>query len=61
MNLNASHLPVLGENPDGACQDGVQVILLSHSLFLLRECMIQLSGPRNAEEVFRDDVGQCSG
>lgn len=32
----------------GLAKTGVQVILSSHSLFLLRELMIQLSEPRNA-------------
>ena len=40
MNLNASHLPVLVKTLTG--------LLSSHSLFLLRELMIQLSEPRNA-------------
>ena len=48
MNLNASHLPVLVKTLTGLAKTGVQVILSSHSLFLLRELMIQLSEPRNA-------------
>ena len=48
MNLNASHLPVLVKTLTGLAKTGVQVILSSHSLFLLRELMIQLSESRNA-------------
>ena len=48
MNLNASHLPVLVKTLTGLAKTGVQVILSSHSLFLLRELLIQLSEPRNA-------------
>ncbi len=48
MNVNASHLPVLVKTLTGLAKTGVQVILSSHSLFLLRELMIQLSEPRNA-------------
>ncbi len=48
MNLNASHLPVLVKTLTGLAKTGGQVILSSHSLFLLRELMIQLSEPRNA-------------
>lgn len=48
MNLNASHLPVLVKTLTGLAKTGVQVILSSHSLFLLRELMIQLAEPRNA-------------
>ena len=39
---------VLVKTLTGLAKTGVQVILSSHSLFLLRELMIQLSEPRNA-------------
>ena len=58
MNLNASHLPVLVKTLTGLAKTGVQVMLSSHSLFLLRELMIQLSEPRNAmvqRKFFRDE------
>lgn len=47
MNLNATHLPILVKTLTGLAKSGVQVILSSHSLFLLRELMIQLSEARN--------------
>lgn len=50
MNLNASHLPTLVKSLMGLAKMGVQVVLSSHSLFLLRELVIQLS------EVKNDDV-----
>ena len=59
MNLNASHLPVLvGENPDGACQDGgagyfvlpqpVPAAGADDSAFRTPQC-------HGAEKVFRDE------
>ncbi len=47
-NLNASHLATLVKVLMGLAKCGVQVILSSHSLFMLRELMIQLSEERNA-------------
>lgn len=49
MNLNALHLPVLVKTLMGLAKTGIQVILSSHSLFLLRELMIQLAEPRNSD------------
>lgn len=47
MNLNTIHLPVLVHILLGLVRSGVQLILTTHSLFLLRELVIQLSTPRN--------------
>lgn len=43
MNLNATHLPQLVTILLGLCRAGVQVLLTTHSLFLLRELTIQLA------------------
>lgn len=43
MNLNAAHLPLLCGMMLGLCEAGLQVILSTHSLFLLRELVIQLN------------------
>lgn len=47
MNLHATHLPLLVGIMLGLCRAGVQVILSTHSLFLLREITIQLTDTRN--------------
>lgn len=47
MNLNASHLSLLVSIMMGLCRAGVQVVLSTHSLFLLRELAIQLADKRN--------------
>lgn len=49
MNLNACHLPALVEIMLGLCRAGVQVILSTHSLFLLRELHIQLSQEKDRD------------
>lgn len=56
MNLNTSHLPVLMSIILGLCRAGVQVMLTTHSLFLLRELVIQLSTPVN-EKLSRRFIG----
>lgn len=43
MNLNTTHLPLLVNIILGLCRAGVQVMLTTHSLFLLRELVIQLA------------------
>lgn len=43
MNLNACHLPALVEIMLGLCHAGVQLVLSTHSLFLLRELHLQLA------------------
>ena len=63
MNLNASHLPVLVKTLTGLAKTGVQVILSSHSLFLLRELMIQrkffgMSVPRGERSGVRVSWGE---
>lgn len=45
MNLNAAHLPLLCGIMLGLCEAGVQLMLTTHSLFLLRELTIRLSEP----------------
>lgn len=47
MNLHATHLPLLVSIMLGLCRAGVQLILSTHSLFLLREITIQLTDSRN--------------
>ena len=47
MNLNTTHLPVLVNIILGLCRAGVQVMLTTHSLFLLRELVIQLAEKPN--------------
>lgn len=47
MNLHATHLPLLVGIMMGLCRAGVQLILSTHSLFLLRELAIQLADSRN--------------
>ncbi len=47
MNINTTHLPVLVSIVLGLCRAGVQVMLTTHSLFLLRELVIQLAEPAN--------------
>lgn len=48
MNLNSSHLPRLVKLILELCKSGVQVALTSHSLFLLREMVLQLGEEKNA-------------
>lgn len=47
MNLNATHLPQLVTILLALCRAGVQVMLTTHSLFLLRELTIQLAEKGN--------------
>lgn len=47
MNLNATHLPRLVKVFMELAKAGVQLILTSHSLFLIRELVIQLAEQRN--------------
>ncbi len=56
MNLNATHLPRLVKVFMELAKAGVQVILTTHSLFLIRALVIQLSESRN-EEVSRRFFG----
>lgn len=42
MNLNTTHLPLLCGIMLGLCEAGVQLMLTTHSLFLLRELVIRL-------------------
>ncbi len=48
MNLNTTHLPLLVNMMMGLSRAGVQIMLTTHSLFLLRELTIQLADKRNA-------------
>lgn len=48
MNLNTIHLPLLVRILMGLCHAGVQVMLTTHSLFLLRELVIQLAEKRHS-------------
>ncbi len=47
MNLNTTHLPLLVRMMMELCHAGVQLMLTTHSLFLLRELVIQLADPAN--------------
>lgn len=47
MNLNAGHLPLLVNLMLTLCRAGVQLLLTTHSLFLLRELVIQLADQQN--------------
>lgn len=47
MNLHSTHLQLLVGIMLGLCRAGVQLILSTHSLFLLREITIQLADTRN--------------
>ncbi len=47
MNLNTTHLPLLVRMMMELCHAGVQLMLTTHSLFLLRELVIQLSESGN--------------
>lgn len=47
MNLNAQHLPRLVGIMTTLCRAGIQLILTTHSLFLLRELVIQLADRKN--------------
>lgn len=49
MNLNTIHLPLLVRILMGLCHAGVQVMLTTHSLFLLRELVIQLAEKRHSK------------
>lgn len=49
MNLNTTHLPLLVSIILGLCRAGVQVMLTTHSLFLLRELVIQLADRLNSK------------
>ena len=46
-SLNTAHMPQLVRLLTGLCRAGVQVMISTHSLFLLRELTIQLSESRN--------------
>ncbi len=54
MNLNASHLPLLVRIMLCLCEAGVQLIMSTHSLFLLRELTIQL---HKHQEIARRFIG----
>ncbi len=54
MNLNASHLPVLVRIMLCLCEAGVQLVMSTHSLFLLRELSIQL---HEHQEIARHYIG----
>lgn len=47
MNINAQHLPRLVSIMTTLCRAGIQLILTTHSLFLLRELVIQLADKSN--------------
>lgn len=47
MNINAQHLPRLVSIMMMLCRAGIQLILTTHSLFLLRELVIQLAEKDN--------------
>ncbi len=49
MNLNTTHLPLLVNIILGLCRAGVQLMLTTHSLFLLRELVIQLADRQNGK------------
>ncbi len=49
LNLNSAHLPLLCGLLLGLAEAGVQVILTTHSLFLLRELVIRLSKSEGRE------------
>lgn len=49
MNLNAGHLPLLVNLMMTLCRAGIQLLLTTHSLFLLRELVIQLSDAQNRQ------------
>ncbi len=49
MNLNTTHLPLLVRMMMELCRAGVQLMLTTHSLFLLRELVIQLAAPANKQ------------
>lgn len=49
MNINAVHLPLLCGIILGLCEAGVQLVLTTHSLFLLRELVIRLGEPSRRE------------
>ncbi|MBE6420297.1 MAG: hypothetical protein E7031_09235 [Akkermansiaceae bacterium] len=49
MNLNTTHLPLLVRILMGLCHAGVQVMLTTHSLFLLRELVIQLAEKKHTK------------
>lgn len=49
MNINAAHLPLLCGIILGLSEAGVQLILTTHSLFLLRELVIRLGEPSRSE------------
>ncbi|MBR7109045.1 MAG: ATP-binding protein, partial [Akkermansia sp.] len=48
MNLNTTHLPLLVRILTGLSHAGVQVMLTTHSLFMLRELVIQLAEKKHA-------------
>lgn len=64
MNLNAGHLPLLVNLMMTLCRAGVQLVLTTHSLFLLRELVIQLAEQQNrsvSRRFFGLQAGQVAG
>lgn len=55
-NLNTAQLPLLGGIMMGLCAAGVQIILSTHSLFLMRELFIQLKQVAH-QEITRRFIG----
>lgn len=49
MNINAAHLPLLCGIMLGLCEAGLQLVVTTHSLFLLRELVIRLGEPSRSE------------
>lgn len=56
MNLNTTHLPLLCGTMLGLCEAGVQVVITTHSLFLLRELVIRL-GQESRKHLSRRFIG----
>lgn len=64
MNLNAGHLPLLVNLMLTLCRAGVQLVLTTHSLFLLRELVIQLAEEQNkgtSRQFFGLQTGRVEG
>ena len=57
MNINAGYLPMLVRIMMALCRAGVQVILSTHSLFMLRELVIQLGDEDNKDAIARRFIG----
>lgn len=56
MNLNTTQLPILCGVMLGLCEAGVQIVMTTHSLFLLRELMIHLKS-HSFREIPRRFIG----